>query len=96
MKRRKIGPIFVVLIVGSIMAYAVADFPAFGSLTSPAANYLSPKYLKEAMDVAGVHNVVTAVLAYWRGYDTFGEVTVIFTAGMAVLAILGRGFSERK
>ncbi|PTD93672.1 hypothetical protein C9439_06380 [archaeon SCG-AAA382B04] len=94
MKMRKMGPLFVVIVVGAIMAYAVADMPAFGSLTSPAASYVSPTYLEEAYGVAGVHNAVTGVLAYWRGYDTFGEVTVIFTAGMAVLAILGRGFGE--
>ena len=34
-------------------------------------------------------NVVTAVLASYRGYDTLGEVTVIFTAGIGVLALLG-------
>ena len=31
---------------------------------------------------------VTAVLASYRGYDTMGEVTVIFTAGVAVLLLL--------
>lgn len=94
MKMRKVGPLFVVLVVGLIMAYAVADMPSFASPTSPASSYLSPTYLVNATEVAGVHNAVTAILAYWRGYDTFGEVTVIFTAGMAVLAILGRGTNE--
>ncbi len=94
MRMRKIGPIFVVSIVGLIMALAVADMPAFGSLTSPAASYLSPHYITHGYEVAGVHNIVTAVLAYWRGYDTFGEVSVIFTAGIAVIAILGRGYDE--
>lgn len=94
MRMRKVGPLFVVLVVGLVMAYAVAGMPAFRSLTSPAATHVSPTYLTKAYRVAGVHNVVTAVLAYWRGYDTFGEITVIFTAGMAVLTILGRGFGE--
>jgi multicomponent Na+:H+ antiporter subunit B len=35
--------------------------------------------------------VVTAVLASYRGYDTLGETTVIFTAGVGVLALLGLG-----
>ena len=34
-------------------------------------------------------NVVTAVLASYRGYDTLGEVTVIFTAGIGVILLLG-------
>ncbi|OKY78104.1 MAG: Multisubunit Na+/H+ antiporter MnhB subunit [Candidatus Methanohalarchaeum thermophilum] len=86
----KLAPTFVVLVIGLIMAIAVGDMPPFGALNSPASSYLSPYYIKEAYDVAGVHNIVTAVLAYWRGYDTFGEVTVIFTAGIAVMALLGR------
>ena len=35
--------------------------------------------------------MVTSVLASYRGYDTLGEVVVIFTAGVGVLVILGRG-----
>jgi multicomponent Na+:H+ antiporter subunit B len=33
--------------------------------------------------------MVTSVLASYRGYDTLGEITVIFTAGVAVLVLLG-------
>ena len=33
-------------------------------------------------------NVVTAVLASYRGYDTLGETTVVFTAGIGVIALL--------
>ena len=39
----------------------------------------------------GLPNVVTSVLASYRGYDTLGETYVIFTAAAGVLAILGRG-----
>ena len=42
-------------------------------------------------DEIGVPNMVTAVLASYRGYDTLGETTVIFTAGIAVFLLLGRG-----
>ena len=34
--------------------------------------------------------MVTAVLASYRGFDTLGEVTVIFTAGVGVIALLRR------
>ena len=33
-------------------------------------------------------NVVTSVLADYRGYDTLGETTVIFTAGIGVMLLL--------
>jgi multicomponent Na+:H+ antiporter subunit B len=42
----------------------------------------------------GLPNVVTAVLASYRGYDTLGETTVVLTAGIAVLLILRRGRDE--
>jgi len=38
----------------------------------------------------GVPNMVTAGLADYRGYDTLGETTVIFTAGIAVILLLRR------
>lgn len=39
--------------------------------------------------------MVTSVLASYRGYDTLGETTVIFTAALGVLALLGRGRNSR-
>jgi multicomponent Na+:H+ antiporter subunit B len=53
-----------------------------------------PRYLGDVLAETGVPNVVTAVLASYRGYDTLGETTVIFTAGIGVLALL-RGRRER-
>ncbi|MBP90750.1 MAG: cation:proton antiporter [Planctomycetaceae bacterium] len=43
----------------------------------------------------GVPNIITAVLASYRGYDTLGETVVIFTAGIGVLLLL-RGRRERR
>ena len=40
--------------------------------------------------------MVTAVLASYRGFDTLGEVTVIFTAGMGVLVLLGSATRRRR
>ena len=36
----------------------------------------------------GIPNIVTAVLASYRGFDTLGETAVIFTAGVGVMALL--------
>jgi multicomponent Na+:H+ antiporter subunit B len=49
-----------------------------------------PRYLNESVRETGVPNVVTAVLASYRGYDTLGETTVVFTAGAGVVALLRR------
>jgi multicomponent Na+:H+ antiporter subunit B len=48
------------------------------------------------MNEVGVPNIVTSVLASYRGYDTFGETTVVFTAGAGVVALLRRRRKSRK
>ncbi|WP_436346869.1 DUF4040 domain-containing protein [Natronorubrum sp. FCH18a] len=47
-------------------------------------------YIEEAYDQTGVHNAVTAVLAAYRGFDTFGEAVVVFAAGVSTLLVLKR------
>ncbi|MNW17999.1 putative monovalent cation/H+ antiporter subunit B [compost metagenome] len=55
-----------------------------------------PRYLNEIKQEVDVPNVVTAVLASYRGYDTFGETTVVFTAGAGVIALLRRRRNKNK
>ena len=44
---------------------------------------------KEAQELGGCgHNLVTSILASYRGYDTLGETAVIFTAGVGVMLLL--------
>ena len=50
--------------------------------------HVAPTYLSESVERTGVVNVVSAVLADYRGYDTLGETVVIFTAGIGVIALL--------
>lgn len=69
------------LTVPALPAVGAADAPAFGPVTE--------FYLTDAAD-RGIDNAVTAVLVVYRGFDTFGEIAVVFTAAVAVLAVLGR------
>lgn len=80
-----------VVVAGGALLYAVVDMPVLGDPGAPANLHVAPHYLHESMREVGLPNVVTSVLASYRGYDTFGEVVVIFTAGIGVLALLGRG-----
>lgn len=82
-------PLSVVLITGGMLIYGITDIPAFGDANAPAQKHVAPYYLEKSMPETGVPNVVTAVLASYRGFDTLGEVTVIFTAGIAVLLLIG-------
>ena len=78
----------VVIVTGSLLIYGTLDMPHFGSADAPVHQHVAPEYLNESMQKVGLPNVVTSVLASYRGFDTFGEVVVIFTAGMGVLALL--------
>ena len=66
-----------------------AHMPHFGDPLAPIHQHVAPHYLQESPMEIGIPNVVTEVLASYRGYDTLGELTVIFTAGIGVLALLG-------
>jgi len=70
------------------LLYAVAQLPPHGSASSPPYTHVSPRYLERGPVEAGAENVVTDVILNYRGFDTNGEVTVIFTALAAVLAVL--------
>jgi multicomponent Na+:H+ antiporter subunit B len=79
----------VVLLVGGMLVYASQDLPRFGGATTPVQVHpVTEVYLQESQDDIGIRNTVTSVLASYRAYDTFGELIVIFTAGVAVLLLL--------
>lgn len=69
--------------------------PQVGDPESPASTHVSPRYIEKSYEETGSENFVTAVLADYRGYDTLGETTVIFTAGAATTLIL-RLFQKQK
>ena len=83
--------LIVVALVGSALIYATLDMPAFGDATSPANNYMGEVYVERTAKEIAVPNIVTAVLASYRGFDTLGETMVIFTAGLGVILLLGAG-----
>jgi len=80
--------LLVVTVTGGLLIYGTFDMPYFGSADAPVHNHVAPRYIYDSMKEIGVPNMVTSVLASYRGFDTFGEVTVIFTAGIGVLALL--------
>ena len=81
--------LLVVGVTGAALVYAVLDAPLLGDPTAPVHQHVTPRYIEQGQAEVGMPNLVTAVLASYRGYDTFGETVVIFTAGLAVLLLLG-------
>ena len=83
-------PLGVSIVIVAALVYGTLGLPAFSDPQAPIHIHVVPRYLNEAMKETGVPNVVTAVLASYRGYDTLGETTVVFTAGIGVIALLRR------
>ena len=83
-------PLFVVLITGAALLYGIHDIARVGDSDAVAHHHVADRYIAEAQQETGVPNLVTAVLASYRGFDTLGEVVVIFTAGVGVMLLLGR------
>ena len=82
-------PLVVAVITGSALVYGTWDIPGFGAPEAPAQKHVARYYIDNAVQETGVPNVVTAVLASYRGFDTLGEVVVVYTAGVAVLLLIG-------
>ena len=90
--RKKPGngiPLLVVLVTGAGLVYGTLDMPNFGDPNAPAQVHVGPDYLERSVTEIDVPNVVTAILASYRGFDTLGEVAVVFTAGIGVLFLIG-------
>lgn len=82
-------PGIVVAITTLIVIYATFDKPRLGDPMAPVHQHVAPWYLEMTPELIGIPNVVTAVLGSFRGYDTLGELIVIFTACIGVLFLLG-------
>jgi multicomponent Na+:H+ antiporter subunit B len=86
-----LGPLLLVFVTGGALIYGTLDMPGYGDPAAPIHRHVAPRYLAMSERETGVPNVVTSVLASYRGYDTLGETTVILTAACGVLVLLGRG-----
>ncbi len=89
----KIFALLVTLLTGGLLIYGIDDMPKWGDPHSPPSRHVSPRYIEKTMEETHTPDMVTAVLADYRGYDTLGETTVIFTAGIACLLLLRRDAS---
>jgi multicomponent Na+:H+ antiporter subunit B len=86
----------VVTITGAALMYATLDMPRYGEATAPIHHHVAPRYIETSGKEVGMPNIVTSVLASYRGFDTLGEVTVIFTAAVGVMALIGRRREKKK
>jgi len=78
------------ILMGALLIFSTHTMPDWGDPDSPASTHVSPRYIERTMEETDVPNMVTSVLADYRGYDTLGETTVIFAAGMSCILLLRR------
>ena len=88
---------FVVTVsAGAALFYALGDMPIYGALDTPANTGVGMVYVERTPEEINIPNVVTAVLASYRGFDTMGEVFVVFSAGVGVALLLGMGAGRKE
>jgi multicomponent Na+:H+ antiporter subunit B len=80
--------------VGAALIWGTIGLPPFGTADAVIHKHVAPVYLADSLKDTLVPNVVTSTLASYRGYDTLGETTVVFTAAMGVMLLL-RGRRRR-
>ena len=81
-------PLIVVLITGMALVYGTYDIPPYGAADDPIHRHVAPRYIEDSPREIGIPNMVTSVLASYRGYDTLGETLVVFTAAIGVLLLV--------
>ena len=89
--RNRVLALGVVTVTTLIVIYATLDKPRMGDPDAPVHQHVGPWYLEKTPELVDIPNAVTAVLGSFRGYDTLGEVFVVFTAGIGVLFLLSAG-----
>jgi multicomponent Na+:H+ antiporter subunit B len=94
-KRRVVAKLAVTA-TGLMLAYGTLDMPIYGDPNAPIHQHVAPHYLEQSGAEMGIPNVVTSVLASYRGYDTFGETTVVLTAAVGAILLLGGGAVRRR
>jgi multicomponent Na+:H+ antiporter subunit B len=81
-------PLLVSFGVGAALIWATYDLPGFGLADTPINKHVVPYYFENTVKDTNVANLVASILADYRGFDTLGETTVVFTAGIGVLLLL--------
>lgn len=88
--------VLALLFTGTVLFYTAPSLPPVGHPDSPASVHVSPYYIENSLADMETPNLVTTVVTDYRGFDTLGETTVIMTAGLACLLILGFWTPKRR
>jgi multicomponent K+:H+ antiporter subunit A len=84
-RTRRVRDLILSILVGVGMALL-----SYAMLTRATPNTISSFYLSRAIPEGGGSNVVNVMLVDFRGFDTFGEITVLAAVALTVFALLRR------
>lgn len=84
------GALLIVIVTGAALIYGTMDLPKYGDPSAPIHHRTVPRFIETSPKEIDLPNMVTSILASYRGYDTLGETTVIFTAGIGAILLLRR------
>jgi multicomponent Na+:H+ antiporter subunit B len=90
----RVLPFLIVLLTGGALFFGTLDMPLYGDPDATIHHHVAPDYISGTEAEFGLPNIVTAILASYRGFDTLGETAVIFTAALGVMALLASGRSR--
>ena len=85
------GALIVAVLTGALLVYGTLDMPKYGDPSAPVHTHeqVAKRYVETSLVEIDVPNMVTSLLASYRGFDTLGETTVVLTACIGVLLLLG-------
>ena len=89
-------PLIVVVMTGGALIYGTLDMPPFANPDNPVHQHVALRYIQDSPQEVGLPNMVTSVLASYRGSDTLGETAVVFAAAIGVLSLLGLPRQDRE
>lgn len=72
----------------AILLVTVSYLPTQGSADVPAVNEVFTRYVQDSVEETGALNTVASVILDYRAFDTFGEASMLFTATIAVVALI--------
>ncbi|MDI6870956.1 MAG: hypothetical protein QME79_06295 [Bacillota bacterium] len=85
---RRWGGLVILVLIGVALLGVAVELPPFGERAVPSWNEVARHYLDRSLNETGASSVVAGIITDYRGFDTLGEVTVLFTAVTALLVVL--------
>ena len=92
---RGLVTVLLAVITGMFCSF-VTYLPFIGDVNSAPNQHVTPVYIERSVQDTGSPNIVTGLLADYRGFDTMWETTVMFLAGLTVVMLLSSSTMGRR